>query len=55
MHPKNCATTGTVYEINFQNASAFCDYLVFGTNRCAFFYGEKYKNGLNKENRESPL
>ncbi len=56
MHPTNCATTGTVYEINFKNASAFCGYLVYGTNHCAFFLWRKYKNGLKKQkSREPPL
>ena len=35
MHGQFCATTGTVYEIMFENASDFYGYFLSGTNRCA--------------------
>ena len=41
MHPNKSVTIGTMYEITFQNAYAFCGYLVCGTSRCAIFPMEK--------------
>ena len=54
MHPKFCATTGTVHEIMFENASDFYGCFLHGTNRCAdismclFLCDLNHKNASHK-------